>query len=129
MFIQKKANRRVTAGEDVDVTPEANEVLFQADDVADVLAEVTGEDVSADIADEETGAVEFTIGDPEDGESYIVEPEGDEEVVETSTKTPARKRAVKASARPRKTASRKAPVKASNTTKPAGRRVVRRASR
>lgn len=123
MYIQKKTNRRVTAGEDVDVTPEASEILFQADDVADVIAEVTGEDVSADIADEETGAVEFTVGDPEDGNSYIVEPEGDEEVVETSKRIPARKRAVKASAR--KTA---APVKASSS-KPAGRRVIRRASR
>lgn len=123
MFIQKKA-RRVTAGEDVDVTPEAQEILFQADDVADVIAEVTGEDVSADIADEETGAVEFTVGDPETGDSYIVEPDGDEEQVESATKTSPRKRAVKASS------NRHRNVKASaRATKSTGRRVVRRANR
>lgn len=123
MFIQKKA-RRVTAGEDVDVTPEASEILFQADDVADVIAEVTGEDVSADIADEETGAVEFTVGDPDNGDSYIVEPEGDEEQVESATKASSRKRAVKASS------NRNRVVKASSKSKKAtGRRVVRRANR
>lgn len=123
MFIQKKA-RRVTAGEDVDVTPEASEILFQADDVADVIAEVTGEDVSADIADEETGAVEFTVGDPETGDSYIVEPDGDEEQVESATKAAPRKRAVKASS------NRNRVVKASaKATKTTGRRVVRRANR
>lgn len=123
MFIQKK-DRRVTAGEEVDVTPEASEILFQADDVADVIAEVTGEDVSADIADEETGAVEFTVGDPDNGDSYIVEPDGDEEEVESATKCASRKRAVKSST------NRNRVVKASaKAAKATGRRVVRRANR
>lgn len=123
MFIQKKA-RRVTAGEEVDVTPEASEILFQADDVADVIAEVTGEDVSADIADEETGAVEFTVGDPDNGDSYIVEPDGDEEEVESATKCAPRKRAVKSSTNRNRVV--KASAKAAKST---GRRVVRRANR
>lgn len=100
MYVQKKKQgRRVVAGEEVEVTPEASEILFQADDVADVLAEVTDQNVSADVVDDETGAVEFTIGEDEDAESYVVEPEGDEEIVESASRIKPRKRVVKASTR------------------------------
>lgn len=98
MFIERKY-RRVMAGEDVDVAPEASEMLFQADDVADVIAEVTGKPVKAEVSDDKTGAVEFTVGDPEDGDVYVVEPEGDEEVVESAHRISRNRKSVQASSR------------------------------
>lgn len=82
--------RRVMA--DTDVAPEATELLFEAEDVADLVAEVTGEDVDV-TADDTT--VTFDIGD----ESYTVEAEGDEEAVESSVRISRRKRTVAASTR------------------------------
>lgn len=87
-------SRKVTAAEDVvddiddiddmgdkgeiSIAPEATDLLFEAEDVAELLAEVTGSpvDVSAD-----GSVVSFDIGD----ETYTVEAEGDEEIVESST--------------------------------------------
>lgn len=80
--------RRVTAGEDMGgarVAPEAKELLFEAEDVAELVAEVTGEPV--DVTTEEDGAVTFGIGD----ENYTVEAEGTEEVLE-SRRLPRRSR-------------------------------------
>lgn len=77
MFIQKKS-RRVLANDDagsVDIAPEATDLLFEAEDVAELVAEVTGEAVEV-VADEDT--VTFTIGEDE----FTVEAEGNEEIVE-----------------------------------------------
>lgn len=62
------------------------EILFEASDVAEVLAEVTGEPVDYTV-DDETTEVTFTVGD----EDVTVTPEGDEEVVEESTRVRGRK--------------------------------------
>lgn len=96
MRIQKNGRRngrRVFADAEIDVAPEATELLFEADDVAELVAEVTGEDVSVEVADE---GVEFTVGE----DVITVEPEGDEELLEASTRIRGRK-AVKASTRAR----------------------------
>ena len=62
--------------EDVD-----SELLFEADDVASIIAEITEEPVDYTV-DDETSEVTFTYGDAE----ITVTPEGDEEVVEQSTR-------------------------------------------
>lgn len=93
MFIQKKT-RNIKAETEVDVAPEATELLFEADDVAELVSEVTGEDVAVEVAED---SVEFTVGEDE---VYTVEPEGTEEILEAATKPRAR-RAVKASTRRR----------------------------
>lgn len=66
------------AGE-VDVAPDASDLLFEAEDVAELVAEVTGMDVAV-TADEDT--VTFEVGD----DKFVVEAEGDEEVLEASTR-------------------------------------------
>lgn len=91
--------------EDVDVDPAASDLLFEAEDVAELLAEVTGEEISVTADDD---AVVFEIGE----EEYTVIPEGDEELVESSVKVARSKRRVAASRRP----ARK-PVQASARTK------------
>lgn len=103
MRIQKKTRRAVRANEDIDIAPEATELLFEAEDVAQVVAEATGEDVAVDVTD---GGVEFTVGEGEDADVFTVEPEGDEEVLEASTRV--RRRSVKASTSSRRNASRSA---------------------
>jgi len=81
----------VTEGEGaVDVADEAADLLFEAEDVAELVAEVTGEDVAV-TADEDT--VVFEIGNDE----FVVEAEGTEEILE-STRTRGKK-SVKASRR------------------------------
>lgn len=105
MYIQK---RKITASEDieemaapaeevvdegadaaVDVAPEASELLFEAEDVAELLAEATGEAVEVTV---EEDAVTFAVGE----DVYTVEPEGNEEILE-SRKIPAGKSKVAAS--------------------------------
>lgn len=76
----------------VDVAPEATELVFETEDVAQLVAEVTGEDVEVE-ADEDS--VVFTVGDFD----YTVEPEGDEEILEASTKVLRGKKPVRASSR------------------------------
>lgn len=105
MFIQK---RKITANEDlgggaVDTTvaPEATDLLFEAEDVAELIAEVTGEPVEVTAEDD---TVTFAVGDTE----FTVEAEGTEEILEASTKTLRGKKPVKASTA-RKTAGR--PIK------------------
>ena len=83
---------------DVVVDEEATDLLFEAEDVAQLVAEVTGEDVEVN-ADEETGSVTFGVG----ADEFTVEPEGDEEILE-ARKVP-KKPAVKASTRTSKTVS------------------------
>lgn len=84
--------------EDVEIAPEATELLFEVEDVAELVAEVTGEDVTVD-ADE--NVVEFTIGDDE---VYTVEPDDDAELVESAK---ACRKPVKASRRVAKRSIRK----------------------
>lgn len=93
MMIQRKGPRRVVAGEEVDimdegavgaegtegdvtVEPEATDLLFEAEDVAELIAEVTGEAVDV-TAEEES--VTFAVGDSE----FTVEAEGNEEILES----------------------------------------------
>ena len=92
MYIQKSRKRgRVVAEEEVMVTPEATDLLFEAEDVAELIAEVADEEVSVDTT--EDGAVEFEVGE----DVYTVEPEGDEEVLEAVRKPLKNRRPVKAS--------------------------------
>lgn len=106
MYISRKstrpARRRVTAGEEIEkeyiekeyvdedreyeeeyedvvVDPSATELVFETEDVAQLIAEVTGETVEVEADEDE---VVFTVGDAD----YTVEPEGDEEILETSKK-------------------------------------------
>lgn len=101
MYLSKttKKTRAIKAGEEVVVNEEATDILFEAEDVAELVAEVTGEDVEV-TADEDQ--VVFAVGD----EEYTVEPEGDEEILE-SRGTQGRE-AVKAS---RKVAAGRKPVR------------------
>ncbi len=98
---------------DVDVAPEAAELLFEAEDVAELVAEITGSPVEVTAEDE---SVTFEV----DGEAYTVEPEGDEEILESSRRVFRGKRPVKAS-RALRTARSRRPIKASRRV-PAKRR-------
>lgn len=77
---------------DVEVSPEATELLFETEDVAQLLAEVTQQPVEVDTADDGE-SVEFTVGE----DVYTVESEGDEEVLESVRKPFKRKKAIKSS--------------------------------
>lgn len=85
----KKVTAPIKAEAEVEVAPEATELLFETDDVAELISEVTGEDVAVEATED---SVEFTVGEDE---VYTVEPEGDEEILEACR--PKKKRAVKAS--------------------------------
>lgn len=78
------------AEEEVTVEPEAQELLFEAADVAELVAEVTGQPVEVTVDGDVT---EFAVGD----ETFTVEPDGTEEIVESAKKMPAKRRAVTAS--------------------------------
>lgn len=77
---------------DVEVSPEATELLFETEDVAQLLAEVTQKPVDVDTTDDGE-SVEFAVGD----DVYTVESEGDEEVLESVRKPFKRKKAIKSS--------------------------------
>lgn len=81
MFVQK---RNITASEEaeveVEVKPEATDLLFEAEDVAELLAEVTEQPVDVSVDGED---IIFSVGEDE----FVVTPEGDEELVESSVKT------------------------------------------
>lgn len=79
----------------VEVAPEATELVFEAEDVAQLVAEVTGQDVEVE-ADEDS--VIFTVGDFD----YTVEPEGTEEILESSSKVLCGSKSVRASSRARR---------------------------
>lgn len=100
---------------DVQVDPAATDLLFEAEDVAELVAEVTGQPVEVTVEDD---FVEFAVGE----DVYTIEAEGDEEVLEASTKILKNKRTVSASTR-RPAAKRQ--VAASKETRPL-RKVARR---
>ena len=124
MFVSKKNTKKVTAGdeldtevmepemdedvvddtpdaeEDVNVAPEATDLLFEAEDVAQLVAEVTGQPVDVDTA-EDGNSVEFTVGE----DVFTVTAEGDEEVLEAIRKPLKKKKPVSASTN-RKTAGK-----------------------
>lgn len=78
---------------EVIIDPEATDLLFEAEDVAELIAEVTGETVEVTVEDD---SVEFAIGD----EVFTVEAEGNEEILEAASKKVLRgKRTVAASTR------------------------------
>lgn len=104
------------AGE-VTVDDEATDLLFETDDVAQLVAEVTGEDVQV-TTDPETDSVVFGIGQDE----FTVTPEGDEEILE-ARRMP-KKPAVKASTRTKRFSPSRKRVSASRKT-----RTVRRAAK
>lgn len=84
----------------IEVAPEASDLLFEAEDVAELVAEITGQDVAVTADDD---VVTFEVGE----DQFVVEAEGDEEILE-STKKPLRgKKPLQASKRipaPRKAA-------------------------
>ena len=123
MFVEKKrttrpaTRRNIRAAEEVEmeektveVDPEATDLLFEAEDVAELLAEVTDQVVEVSVDGDD---VIFNVGEDE----FVVTPEGDEEMVETSTKV-AKKR-VQAGRK----VDRRAPVRANASTGKALRRV------
>lgn len=75
---------------DVSVDPEATELVFEAEDVAELLAEATGEEVSVTVDENE---VVFAVGEDE----FSVQPDGDEEIMESTRKVLRGKRRVAAS--------------------------------
>ena len=87
---------------EVDVAPEADGLLFEAQDVAELVAEITGEAVAVDSEDAET--VVFTVGEDE----FTVSAEGDEEILEAC----GTKKSVKSSRDIRRPATRR-PIKSS----------------
>ena len=62
---------------EVTVDEAATELLFEAEDVAELVSEISGQPVDVTVDDE---MVTFTVGDDE----YTVTPDGDEEIVEES---------------------------------------------
>lgn len=118
MFIRK---RRIVADDEIDtqatqvqepaadagevsVEPEATELLFETNDVAQLIAEVAGQDVEVAV-DDESGETVFTVGEDE----FTITPDEDMEVLE-STRRPLRgKKGIKASTR-RPVANRRAPA-------------------
>lgn len=78
--VRNRNTRMIKAGEDelreVEIAPEATELMFEVEDVADLVAEITDQPVQVE-ADEDT--VEFTVGE----DVYTVEAEGDEEILES----------------------------------------------
>lgn len=76
MYIQKSTRKPIRANDEAEVV-ETSDLLFEADDVADLVAEVTGEEVTAEPAADGESVV-FTVGD----EEYTVEAEGGEEILE-----------------------------------------------
>ena len=77
---------------EVSVDEAATELLFEAEDVAELIAEVTDAPVDVTVDDEQ---VIFTVGDDE----YTVTPEGDEEIVEESKRIRRSAKSVKAGTR------------------------------
>ena len=77
-----KSSRKPIVAEEVVEEPIVGDLLFEVEDVAELLAEVTGEDVEMEV-DDETLSVNFAIGD----DVYTVEAEGTEEVVTSAKKS------------------------------------------
>ena len=84
-------NRRVTA--DTNAAQGVSDFVFDTDDVAELVADVTGEDVEVGVS-EDGESVEFSVGD----EMFICSGEPFDESVETASKIGHRKKRVSASA-------------------------------
>ena len=84
---------------EVTVDEEATELLFEAEDVAELVSEVTGLPVDVTVDEDE---VVFAVGDDE----YTVTPEGDEEIVEQSKRMRKDARKVSASRKMTRPASK-----------------------
>lgn len=123
MFVRR---RRIFAEDEVDtnqnsvdVAPEATELLFETDDVAQLVAEVSGDPVEV-ATNDETGEVTFTVGEDE----YTVTPDEDAEILESSRRVLRGKRPVRASA------TRRTPVvRRTNSRRPASVRASRQPRR
>ena len=103
---------------EVNVDAEASELLFEADDVAELIAEVTGEAVDVTVDEDQ---VVFAVGEDE----FTVTPEGDEEIVEESKRMRRSARSVKAGrAMRRPMARRPMPSRVSASRRMAARRVA-----
>lgn len=102
--------RRIYAADEekVVVAPEVSDLLFEAEDVAELVAEVTGEVVDV-VADEDK--VVFTVGE----DTFTVEADGEEEIVEAARKAP--KTSKKISANRRADRPGKRPVSAAKLSK------------
>ena len=109
-------------GSEINVDEAATELLFETEDVAELIAEVAGEPV--DVTVEDSGEVRFAVGDNE----FTVSPEGDEELLEASTRIMGRRRPIRASARGsvRRPAARR-PQRSAVKASTASRRAARRA--
>lgn len=92
------------SGGGVNVAPEASDLLFEAEDVAELIAEVTGQDVAV-TADEDL--VKFEVG----GEEFTVSADGDEEILESTRKALRGKKPVRASRLARRAASTRRAVR------------------
>lgn len=109
--LKRNNGRRIVAEEEVqtapaaEIAPEATELVFETEDVAELVAEITGEDVEV-TADE--NEVTFTVGDTD----FTVEAEGGEEVLEASTSV-RRRNAIRAN---NTRANARRPVAASRNT-------------
>lgn len=80
MQIKRKSStrsKRVMA--ETEIAKEATDLLFEVEDVAQLIAEVTGEDVNVAAEDD---VVTFDVA----GESYTCEAEEDTEVVESASR-------------------------------------------
>jgi hypothetical protein len=90
----------IPAEAEVNVDAEASELLFQAEDVAELISEVSGQPVDV-TADEDE--VTFTVGEDE----YTVTPDGDEEIVEESRRVRRSARSVRAGRMMRRPSARR----------------------
>lgn len=117
MFVSKNSRnyrRRIAAADEVEVNEapvevaeEASDLLFEAEDVAELLAEVTEDVVEVNVDGDD---VVFSVGEDE----FTVSPEGDEEILESSRRNFRGKKPVRANRKP----ARRAPVKASASRRP-----------
>ncbi len=86
--------RRIRANDEearsVDVAEEASDLLFEAEDVAELIAEVTGTDVAVTAEDD---VVTFEVGE----DAFTIEAEGDEEILESTRKRFKNKPSIRAS--------------------------------
>lgn len=91
-----RSKGRIVAEDEIEVAPEVTDLLFEAEDVAELVAEVTGQPVEVTA---EGDAVTFAVGEGEAVDEYTVTADGDEELVESSVSVRG-KRSIRASRRP-----------------------------
>ena len=101
-----------TEDAEVSVDPEATELLFEAEDVAELVSEVSGQPVDVTVDEDE---VTFTVGD----DTYTVTPEGDEEIVEQSRRIRKSVRTVRAGRQMRRPSVRPTARRVSASRRPA----------